>query len=874
MKKVFIVLALLVLLSLGAIISLPIIYHDKVAEVIKDQLEESLDTELIFDTQKVGLSLISHFPDMMISLEDFGLIGTQDFSEDTLFYADEIDLDVDLLSIIRGEAISVNAVNIISPIVNIKVLEDGKANYDITKESDSNAPSAKTNFEVNVQEWNITSGRFSYTDNSLPFSLSLKGLDHQGSGDFTQDIFDINTSSEIQSVTVIYSGIPYILKKHALAEVALEMNLPEKKYTFKENLLTLNQLELGFDGYLQLLEESMKMDISFHGEELSVTGLLSMVPGVYDHALDDIDAQGKASVSGYVKGAYDDRVLPDIKANLSLENGKISHSDYPIPIENLNFISALSYPSSGEKNASLTVSKFNMLVEGEQFESRLKISDFDNYRWDFMANGKLDLEKITALIPIEETELSGVLEAHVNSNGRFSDVESKNYKALNAAGTIDLTNFSYADNTSGTIIKINKAITSIDPEVLEIEKIDGSLGKSDFSINGKFTNFLAYIMDEKEVLKGNATLNSSVLDLNEWMSEETEGSTAQDTSVMEAVVIPGNLDLSFSSSIGKIYYDNLVIDQLKGRIDIRDGAMFLDHTNFSMLDGDFELKGKYATHNDKTSNYQFDIKVNELSIPAAFETFETMQRLVPIAKNLTGNFSTDFQLSGGLTPTLEPIYEEISGVGLLEVLKAKMKKNAMLTGLSSLTNLNKGQDNEVSLQDMIMETEIKDGRIHFQPFDAMIGGKEYNISGSNGLAGDIDYKVKTVVPNNEAKAALSNALASITGSNSLSTSNFLVGLKVTGTVDKPKIGIASTELVNDKGEATTVKSAVQAGVKDKTEQARKEAKKHIEEKKKKAQEEAARKAEAAKKEAAKKAKEVENAAKKKATEKLKGLFRK
>src|SRR5436189_15527 len=75
-------------------------------------------------------------------------------------------------------------------IVNCLVNAEGKANWDIAKPSTGPATASEPSaFKANLNYYAIKNSRIVYDDKTLPFRLVLEEMNHEGSGDFTQDLF-------------------------------------------------------------------------------------------------------------------------------------------------------------------------------------------------------------------------------------------------------------------------------------------------------------------------------------------------------------------------------------------------------------------------------------------------------------------------------------------------------------------------------------------------------------------------------------------------------------------------------------------------------------------------------------------------------------
>ena len=97
--------------------------------------------------------------------------------------------------------------------VNILILKNGKANYDIVIPSEpTNEESAEYDFVIQLKKYAINEGNFTYDDRAGNMFLELKNLNHQGRGDFTQDVFDLATKTNVKQFSATSGGVRYLKK--------------------------------------------------------------------------------------------------------------------------------------------------------------------------------------------------------------------------------------------------------------------------------------------------------------------------------------------------------------------------------------------------------------------------------------------------------------------------------------------------------------------------------------------------------------------------------------------------------------------------------------------------------------------------------------
>ncbi|MEP5613266.1 MAG: AsmA-like C-terminal region-containing protein [Cyclobacteriaceae bacterium] len=910
MKKVLIILGIVFALLVVAVVTIPIIFKDDIQQALDEAMDENLNAKVFYDTDQFTLSLISNFPDFTVGLGDFGIVGIEQFAEDTLVSVGKFQITVDIMSAISGDQIKIVEVLLEEPKITVLVFPDGTANYDIAKPTteeevtesaeepiDERDAAAQGDISIGVEKWAITNGQLIYLDQSMNLTATILGLNHEGSGDFTLDVFDMQTVTSIASVSLAFEGEEFIANKTFEADLNLNMDLAQMKFKFLENRIAVNNFAMVADGFVNMPGEDIEMDITFGGNNIDLKSILSLIPGSYQEYLDGVTASGTIGFDGYVKGIFNETSMPQVAANLSVENGGISYAEYPIPIEDLDIQTSFNYPSADLSQTSFNIDKFHMLVDGEEFSSYLKFKNLDNFNWDFGFDGNADLEKITKIIPLEGIELKGKINAKLNSAGQMSDVEAERYDQLPTSGSMDISNFLFISEDLPQGFGISTATLSFNPAEINLSEFTATLGNSDLSLTGKVTNYLAFALSENETIVGNLNFNSDLLDLNEWIPEE-ETEVVEDTAAtepLEVVKIPETIDFTLQANIKKIAVSDLSMENFKGRVLVKDGAIVLEENNFNMLDGTFGLTGSYQTKDLDQPKYDFAFDIKELSIANAFNAFETIQTYVPIAKQVSGKFSTTFTVDGTLGEDMMPLMDEMNLSGLVNIAEAALEKGNFMNKLSAVTSFKGGTSSgsakeNITLKDVLVSAAIKNGRLFIEPFDLSVGGQKATLGGSNSLDGKLDYAMQLKdIPTGAIGSALSGALGSLTGGKKLISDKINLNLGIVGTTDNPKVNLLGS---SPSGESTSAKAAFQNQVNAKVEAEK--AKAEAELAKKKAAAEAKAKAaadsakaalEAKKKEAEAKKKAAEEAAKKKIEEekkkaeeaaknKLKGLLKK
>ncbi|MGB0523796.1 MAG: AsmA family protein [Flammeovirgaceae bacterium] len=428
MRKFLIVLLSILLLLVITAAAIPIFFKDDIKALIDQKLEENLDATVYFDADQFDLTLFKDFPNLTVQLGDFGVVGKGAFENDTLADINQLNIELDIKKVLFGDQIEIAGITIDQPNFFVKVLKDGKANYDIYKggaeEETPTEPQADEGFSLAIDHWEIIDGKVIYDDHTLPFLLDIEGLNHTGSGDITQDNYDLKLNTAIEQLTANYDGISYIKKSKLEADMILGIDMPASIYTFKENQLKLNDFGLSFDGYVKMLEETIEMDVDFASKESTFKSLLSLIPAIFLEDFEDLKTEGSLTFNGSVDGKYTETQLPGFMLNLGVKDGKFRYPDLPSEVKNVQIDMKVDASDGNLDNMLVDVKKFHLDFGSNPIHGKVSLRGLEEYNIDADINAKLNLEELLDIYPIDSLELKGVYSLNVVAKGLYSEKKS------------------------------------------------------------------------------------------------------------------------------------------------------------------------------------------------------------------------------------------------------------------------------------------------------------------------------------------------------------------------------------------------------------------------------------------------------------------
>lgn len=835
MKKILKITGITLLVLLVLIISLPFMFKGKIIDIVKEQANANLNAKVDFG--EFDLGLISTFPNFNFSIDNVTVDGVDKFEGTQLANIKNLSLKVDLMSVISGDEIKIKSIYIEEPTVNAVVLADTSANWDIAKATEEIeeevAEEEASPFKLNLQDLTIKNAKINYEDATMNLTTSIIGLNFNLSGDMTQDVTDLVTKTVIDELNLTMDNIAYFKKANVEADAIIKADLANYKFTFTDNQFRLNELFLGFDGWVAIFEDNddIDMDITFNAQKTDFKNILSLVPAVFMTDFASVKTEGKLALNGFAKGKMTETALPAFGLDLLVEKAMFKYPDLPKAVNNIHLDLAISNPGGSEDNTLINLKRFYMEMAGNPVEMKMKLSTpISDPNIDANLMAKLDLASVKDVMPMEAgDEMNGKINADVTLKGKMSSIDNERYEEFEAKGSFGITEMLYKSDSLPYDVKLQQMTLNFSPQFVELANFDAQIGKSDMHANGKIENFIAYVLDDStNVLTGNFMFNSTVMDLNEFMTEEevaaTEG-TEDAEEPLTVIEVPRNIDFSLTSTLSKVIYDNMEITDMKGLITVKDQKVSMKDVAMNLLGGKMMMNGFYETTNPAAPGINFDMAIQDFDVATVVSTFNTIEEMAPYAKNAKGRFNTSLKLEGILDKEMMPDMNSLTGNGDMLTKNIKVED---VKAMNQLADVLKNDNLRVlEVNDAKIKYAFKDGRVNIEPFDVKLGKTTGTMSGSNGFDQTIDYKMTLKTPTKELGAgdALNKlqSQASGLGMSLKSAETVSVDVLLKGTFDDPKVSVSLKDAV---GSVTDeIKEQVKEKITEEVDKAKEEAKK-------------------------------------------------
>lgn len=789
MKKTMKIAGIALGVILLLLLVLPFAFQGKIEKIVKEEGNNMLNAQ--FDFRALDLSLLRNFPQASVTLKDFWLKGTGDFEKDTLVQAGELTATINLFSLFGNSGYDISKIMLENTRLHAIVLEDGRPNWDVMKPSentDSLADNASESMPIRIKLKRLTVNNLSviYDDRQANLYAEVNSFNAACSGDFGSEHTTVDLEMKTPSLVYRMGGVPFLNGVELEADVSVDADFVNNKYTLRDNSLRLNAIQASVDGWVALNEAGMDMDVKLNTNEVGFKELLSLIPAIYAKDFKTLKTDGKVLLTAFAKGRLQgDSIVPRFEAVLDVKNAMLRYPSLPAGIDRINIAAAVRNPGGNIDSTTVTVSPFNFVMAGNPFSVKAAVktpvSDPD---FQVTAQGKLDLAKIKEVYPLEDMQLNGLIHADMGVQGKLSYIGKEQYEKVKADGTIRLNDMKLVLKDMPSV-DVKRSTFSFAPRYLQLSETTVQIGKNDLTLDSRFENYLGYVL-KGSTLKGTLNVSSNKFNLNDFMTPDTvatQATTAAADTTTGVIRVPENIDFHMQATMKEVLFNKMKLENINGVLVVKDGKMDMRNLSLQTMGGSVTVNGVYEAPQKVQPKLNAGFSLKDISFAQAYKELDMVQQLAPIFSGLNGAFSGNIKVNTPLDEQMSPVLASVQGSGALST------KDLSLSGVKFIDQLadivKKPSLKDIKVKDLQIEFEIAEGRVKTKPFDLKLGEYAMNLSGSTGLDQTVDYKGKITMPTGNVASKLGT-----------------VDMNIGGTFTSPKVRVDLESLVKNVAEQT------------------------------------------------------------------------
>ncbi|MFI5159907.1 MAG: AsmA family protein [Sphingobacteriales bacterium] len=642
---------------------------------------------------------------------------------------------------------------------------------------------ARVNAEVDLAKWNRAFGVKSvdlkgrYALHLLAQGRYTTGLQKRGLRHVDTVITSIpkfSLKSSFRDGYIKYASVPEAVKNITFDLDAACPDNNVKNFTMELANLNITALDNFIKGYFKLSNKSgLTMDGALQSK-FNLDDIKKIYP------VKGMDLRGALTFDVKTKGRYipKSKIYPIVKADIELKNGYIQTKYYPAPIEDLQVSAYITDNTGSLKGLHINIKPVSLKFEGQPFMVKADLKNFADLQYNIHSQGTLDIGKIYQVFALKGYGVKGLITTNFTLKGKQSDATAGRYDQLFNKGTMSVKNLALTSDLFPKPFVITTGKFSFNQDKMNFDAFTANYGKSVIVMNGALSNVIDYTIKPGATLTGTFNLNSNSIIADDFMAfadgppaapGKPAAAPAKTAAPSGVVLVPANLNLTFSADVKKVVYQGLNIDSIKGQMIIANGQIQLKGAGFTIVDAPVVMDATYGSVNPQKAFFDYHITAKEFDIQKAYQQIKLFRDMATSAKSAAGIVSLDYKLSGKLDKNMHPIYPSLKGGGTLTLKQVKVKGFKLFGSVAKAT----GKDSMAKTSDaskVDIKTTIANNIITIERTKMRFAGFRPRFEGQVSFNGDLNIKFRLGLP---------------------PLGIFGIPMTITGTQEKPKIKLGS-----------------------------------------------------------------------------------
>jgi len=360
-RKILII-ALIVLSSLIAImVVVSYFYDEKIAQYAINEINKYIRTPVT--VKKTTLTLLRKFPDATIRLRDVYIKSVQDFNRenfndintDTLLYAKDVFLQMNLIKLLRNQFV-LREVHVNNGILNVLTDNDGSGNYRFWQSVEADETSA---FRIELQNVKISGIFFKNINMAKKTTLKTRINKLILHGDLNARDYRLDFLLDGHIIHYISNSLEYLKNTKVIDRSTI--HVVDNNFQIITSDLSVEGLKFIMEGNAER-GENIFLDMAITGQDLDIGTIWKNFPvKKADTILAKYRATGVLNFRADIAGVYSSTSMPGVIADFNIKDGSLYSDDLKTKF---NRIGLTGYFTNGvnhnARSTSMRIEKVNV----------------------------------------------------------------------------------------------------------------------------------------------------------------------------------------------------------------------------------------------------------------------------------------------------------------------------------------------------------------------------------------------------------------------------------------------------------------------------------------------------------------------------------
>jgi AsmA protein len=713
-----IVVGIIVLLLLVSLVVKIVFTKEKLLSLLVPKIEQALNRKVEIDDISVSI-----FGGLGVDVVGMRVLNPSGFTQEELFKFDRLLVRVKFWPLFR-KRIEVKKLTLESPLINLEKNTEGVSNFaDLLR-------GGRGGFFLPVafDQMEIRDGKIFYSDDKEKRRIVLHKFEERATLSLDEKMENARATGTI-SVDQIELDLPKYKGKLPALTFSLEhdINLNVPGDSLNINLLKIGIAKISMDikGKVEKLSTTPIMNLSISSNEIPLEDVFASLPKEEPSPLSKLKTSGKMGLSASLQGEMKTDTLPQIQGKIFFRDVQVDFAQIPQPFK-------MPYGEINFNNTSVSLFSSEAKLGEVPLEFKAVVDDFNDPNLTSELKMKFDLALLSEFKKLpEKTSLKGETEIDIKAYGKIKKPEQ-----MNLSGRVNLRKVEAVTPALGVPVKNLNADLFFKGGDVNITSLALSLGESSFDLQGKFYQAIPYFLfkgKEKPLLS--FSLNSPLIDLDKIFPVTKESETQGTKATSDTILLP-DINAKGQISIQKLIFRKVEFTNLSASLDVTDGILRIDNVASNVYTG--TIGGKVLCDLNDINNLKFNMDFTASQI----EANDFLSRFTAFHDHLFGKLNLTSSFSGTGTK-VEDIQKSLTASGTATITDGKLVNFDLLNQLASYLKLKTFKEEQIKT--LRNSFRIENSRVFFDDFLSSTQDGDFELSGSVGMDGSLDYKLNAVL---------------------------------------------------------------------------------------------------------------------------------
>ncbi|MBL6446326.1 AsmA family protein [Fulvivirga sp. 29W222] len=732
LRKTFLYLLLAAAVVVVSSVLVTFLYRDQLIDHFIREFNKNINTPVHVD--KIQVSSLSNFPQVSLSFNDVTVEESYKDSSYPLLSAKRIDFTFNPIAVFRGNY-TIEEIHLTDGKCHLKINQQGETNYDIFKQPDTTQHQA---VKLDLSKVKLKGVTFTYTNELRNVHLEVTTKSTAANLTALGSAYDVETTGDIFLHYLMVNKSMWAENKDLIVDSKLKYDDSEKYLTINSSTVKVMGSDFSVFGSYSFKEKQL-IDLAVEGKNTDIQTLLSLLPKGSSDRFGKYRSKGNVYFDLVMKGEFSEKKSPSLEVNFGLKDSKLYHPDTDAQITHADLKGTFLTPEMSKLSmATLKLENVQGQLEGNSFKSNLYLKNFDDpyVKCDF--NGRIDINSLFKFYKAENIRSGkGVLDANINFEGFLKDLKKKETaQKIKTSGEINLEHLYLALRNFPLPLEDLQGNLLFNNNDLALSDVSGSLGNSDFLLNGFFKNIIAYLLFDNEPVGIESDLKSNFIDLDQLLlanSGEKKGDSKYSFKISPRLV------LKFDCDIKNLKFRRFKPTSIRGDLKVKNQIAVSDQIKLNAMGGSIALSGLVDASKNKLVKVNTSFSLQNIDVDSIFYVFE----------NFNQDFLEDRHLKGKIFANVDAEMTFNDNLSLYsETLTSNIStsiKGGELNNFEPMQKLARYLDEDkldhLQFSELKNDIHIEDRTIYLPEMEVSSNITDIKITGTHTFDQQINYKV-------------------------------------------------------------------------------------------------------------------------------------